>query len=283
MSASSPAGSENSPHGPKRVGMGEKIVRFVFKTAVYGMFSLFGLGILAIFIAPAVQTGGASPRLECLNNMRQVGLALHSYHAEHGSFPPAYVADDQGRPLYSWRVLLLPYLERGTIYGDFHLNETWDSPHNRELIKGMPSCFRCPTDPRKDSYFVNFVAVTGSGTVFDGSKACRLSDITDGADKTILLVESADSDIVWSEPRDLLLVTLNLRINADRNGFSSKHGSHGAGPTIWNLWLAPSPVPSGANAILCNGHGRFLPNTVPPEKLRALITINAGELLSDDF
>lgn len=99
----------------------------------------------------------------------------------------------------------------------------------------------------------------------------------DGSVSTLLLVETAESEIVWTEPRDMPLATLTLKIDFDRKGIS---GRHGIPPSIWNFWSVQPP--DGANAIFCDGHGQFLSHTIPPEKLRALITINGGERQNED-
>ena len=87
-------------------------------------------------------------RSQCINNLKQIGLAMHNYHAMHKTFPPAYTVDKAGKPLLSWRVLILPYLEQDALYKEFHLDEPWDSEHNRALIDRMPATYRCPDAAR---------------------------------------------------------------------------------------------------------------------------------------
>ncbi|MDZ7615900.1 MAG: DUF1559 domain-containing protein [Patescibacteria group bacterium] len=87
----------------------------------------------------------AARRPTGINNLKQIGLALHNYHDCSGCFPPPYVADAEGKPLYSWRLLLLPYLEENPLYERWHLDEPWDSPHNRPLAEQAIGVFRCPS------------------------------------------------------------------------------------------------------------------------------------------
>ena len=47
--------------------------------------------------------------------MKQIGVALHNYHDAHGCFPPAYIADANGRPMHSWRILLLAFLSESAL------------------------------------------------------------------------------------------------------------------------------------------------------------------------
>ena len=80
--------------------------------------------VLIALLLPAVQSAReASPRTNCKNNLKQIGLALHNYHDAYGSFPPAWTTDADGRPLLSWRVLLLPFLDEAPLYEEFDLTE----------------------------------------------------------------------------------------------------------------------------------------------------------------
>src|SRR4051794_8582362 len=74
-------------------------------------------------------------------SLKRIGLALHSYHDVNGRLPPAVVYGKDGRPLYSWRVLLLPYLEEELLYRQFKQDEPWDSKHNQALVKETPRCY----------------------------------------------------------------------------------------------------------------------------------------------
>jgi len=71
----------------------------------------------------------AALRAQCTNNEKQIALAIHNYISRHQTtFPPAYRTGKAGKPLLSWRVLILPFLEEGAIYKEFHLDEPWESP-----------------------------------------------------------------------------------------------------------------------------------------------------------
>ena len=141
--------------------------------------------------------------MSCRSNLHQIALALLNYENANRSFPPAYVAGPDGKPWHSWRVLVLPFMELTSLYKSFDFNEPWDSPKNRQFADKMPSDYRCPSAPYSDGKprTANYVALTGPGTAWPGAKPTRLSDITDDPSKTILLVEIADSDIPWMEPR----------------------------------------------------------------------------------
>ncbi len=74
----------------------------------------------------------AGRRSICENNLRQIALALQNYHQANGCFPPAYVADKNGKPMHSWRVLILPYVGFDDLYKAYDFTEPWDGPNNKK-------------------------------------------------------------------------------------------------------------------------------------------------------
>jgi hypothetical protein len=136
-----------------------------------------------------------------------VAMGLHSYQDKHGQMPPAVVYGPGGKPLYSWRVLILPYLEQKELYDQFNLDESWDSPHNSKLLSKMPHAYALP--PRKMAKMnmppdqtICHVFV-GRKAAFEGREGLRLSqDFPDGTCNTILLIE-AGKPVPWTKPEDL--------------------------------------------------------------------------------
>src|SRR5262249_38706201 len=168
---------------------------------------------------------GAPTRMQCSNHLKQIGLALQNYHDVYGSFPPAYIADADGKPMHSWRVLILPFAEQKPLYDAYRLDEPWDGPNNRKLHNQYPACFFCPTCYGKQPLGeTNYVAVVGPGTVWPNDKCIQMSDVKDGTSNTILVVELANSGIHWMEPRDLHVNQMPMAVNAQRGqGISSPH------------------------------------------------------------
>ena len=76
-------------------------------------------------------------------------LAFHNYHQANSQFPPSVIFGADGEPKLSWRVALFPFLEQGALFQAFHLNEPWDSPHNKALIARMPEVFTTPSSPTR--------------------------------------------------------------------------------------------------------------------------------------
>lgn len=221
-------------------------------------------GVLLALLLPAVQAAReAARRAQCANNLKQIGLALHNYHDVYGTFPPAYIPDENGQPKHSWRVLILPFLERQDLYQMYNFDEPWNSPNNAQLADRMPEVFRCPSDPIS----VNspaYLAISGAETVFNNGEGSVISDINDGLSNTIMVAEVAGANINWLEPRDLDVTTMSRAINASQDGdaISSYH-------------------PGGAQVLFADGSVRFLSDTMDAASVDALLLRSDGKLATD--
>src|SRR5262245_5824738 len=106
------------------------------------------LGIIAALFAlllPATRTARpAARRAQCENNLKQIALALLNYEQDYHALPPAHTVDANGRPLHSWRTLILPYLEHEALYRTIDLSKPWNHPANAKALGTSVSIFRCP-------------------------------------------------------------------------------------------------------------------------------------------
>jgi hypothetical protein len=139
------------------------------------------------------------------NDLKLIGLSLHNYHDVNRSLPPAPHVDMNGKPLLSWRVAILPYLEQDNLYREFRMNEPWDSEHNKKLIAKMPAMYRGPNKKLNDEFKTIYLAPIGKNTMFppDGKKI-TFTDVADGLSNTIMAVEANDdSAVIWTKPDDL--------------------------------------------------------------------------------
>lgn len=216
-----------------------------------------------------VPDGGShsSPRREqCARNLKTVALAMHHYCERNGCLPPAYVADKNGRPIHSWRALLLPYMEgEAKRLGDrYNFDEPWDSPGNRKVTDVALSVYRCPSGPKAGKPTTSYMMVVGPHTISDGPHARKPTEITDGFSKTIFLVEVADSDVSWAEPKDLKFDELDFKIaGIEKKGIGSYHSC-------------------GAYVATGDGVVRFFTDASNPELLKAMLTVDGGEKIPGD-
>jgi hypothetical protein len=144
-----------------------------------------------------------SKRMASMDNMKQFGLAMHNYHNAHKHFPAAASYSPDGKPLLSWRVMILPMIEEGVLYDQFHFDEPWDSEHNKKLIDKMPAIYKSPKSKLKEPKS-NYVVPVGPGTVFEGREGMSFKNITDGTAHTIMALEVDDAHaVIWTQPDDL--------------------------------------------------------------------------------
>jgi hypothetical protein len=169
---------------------------------------LLGRNASATFGQVSASIGGKDAKDPMQVHLETLHQAMEKYHADKGSYPPAMLTDKDGRPTMSWRVALLPYIndEGKNLYNQFRLDEPWDSLHNKRLMKKMPPAFRSPNRyawgasqwKTRDQVF------TGAGTLFEGAKATRKTDVTA---KLILVVHTGDDRAVyWPKPADIAYV-----------------------------------------------------------------------------
>src|SRR5262249_28155596 len=131
--------------------------------------------------------------------------AMQAYQDEHGRLPPAVLRARDGRPLLSWRVLLLPYLEGMELYRQFRLDEPWDSPNNKPLLSKMPGIYHpLPGNPVGELNTTFYQVFVGKGTAFEGDGLTTKEIMAaDGGANTILVVDAGEA-VPWTAPMDLL-------------------------------------------------------------------------------
>ena len=168
--------------------------------------ALILMGLIGLLLS-AVQTAREAGRaMSCRNNLHQIVLALLHYEQAYGCFPPAYVADKNGKPMHSWRVLILPYLDDVPLYNAYEFIEPWDGPKNKKLLAARIPLYVCPSADSADApacFQASYLAVVGPNAAWAGEKPRKLADFPRGGRDTIMVVEAANSGIHWMEPRDL--------------------------------------------------------------------------------
>jgi hypothetical protein len=157
--------------------------------------------------------------------MKQLALGMIAYSDEHqGRLPPAVVYGKDGKPLHSWRVLILPYIEQQKLYDEFKLDEPWDSPHNIALLEKMPAAYAPPPGKRSKvpAYHTVCHVFVGKGTALAGRDGPRYpADFLHGTSQTILLIE-AGNPVPWTKPEELTYdpdQPLPVPVGLFKNGF----------------------------------------------------------------
>ena len=141
-------------------------------------------------------------RQQAMQHLRQVGIAMQNHHDAMKRFPDAAIRGADGKPLLSWRVRLLPFLGETALYKEFHLDEPWDSKHNRKLIERMPNVYRIAAELPPGKTCV--VLPIGAETAWPDGRGRVIREFTDGTSNTILIVEADDEHaVVWTQPADL--------------------------------------------------------------------------------
>ncbi|MCA9084289.1 MAG: DUF1559 domain-containing protein, partial [Planctomycetaceae bacterium] len=185
-----------------------------------------------------------------------IGLAMHNYHEVYGRFPARANYDADGRPLLSWRVHLLPFLEQNSLYEQFHLNEPWDSEHNLPLAEQMPAVFR--SQQFSDATRTVFLTLDGVGTAMESTEGRKLAEFTDGLSNTLLVVEAnAENAVTWTKPEDL--------------PFDPTTPGNGVGAIRDNGFLG----------LLSDGAVRLIPADLPADTLRNLMQRNDGQVVPE--
>ncbi|MGE3803704.1 MAG: DUF1559 domain-containing protein [Gemmataceae bacterium] len=170
----------------------------------------------AMLAQVAERTARAADRARSANNIKQMNLAIHNWVFTKNGLPPSAICDKNGKPLLSWRVLLLPYLEQEELYKQFKLDESWDSPHNKKLLEKMPAVYALPGVKSNEPGLTHYRFFTGPGTLFPGkvgevkpaiapSGKALVSPFTlemrDGTSNTISIVPSIQA-VPWTRPDD---------------------------------------------------------------------------------
>lgn len=187
-------------------------------------------------------------------------MAVVNYHDVNGHYPPAYIADADGNPMHSWRVLILPYIEEHNLFDEYDFTKPWNSEANLRLAERMPAIYALHGEYQPGVVTTNYLAVVGENTLWPGAAKRMTHEVTDKHSATIMLVENVGQNVHWMEPRDLNYDTMSLQVNSP-NGVSSKY-------------QAPA-------VVLLDDSLRRLEDELTEDVFRALLTVNGGEHLAE--
>lgn len=214
-------------------------------------------GILVGLLLPAVQAAReAARRVQCSNNIKQIGLALHNYESMYKALPPAYTVDANGQKLHSWRTLILPFIEQQALYTQIDLDKPWNDPANAHLQANNIPTYACPSTNLPPGMTTYQVVLDPAG-IFNGDKSKKFREIADGTSNTIAVVETGAINAVhWMEPSD-----------TDLNGLlaNTQGGTSHA---------------MGFNVLFMDGSVRFIDRNTSPKSIQDMVTAAGGETLS---
>jgi prepilin-type processing-associated H-X9-DG protein len=217
----------------------------------------FVLAFGAWLVIPSANAArGARDRIDCQSLLKEIGFGLLEYAREHGTLPPSFTVDADGRPLQSWRTLLLPFVEWREVFEQIRTDEPWDSPGNKVAALERPPIYYCPGDRQAGTSDTSYVAIVGTNTAWRPDKGIQLSEVKDPAN-TVVAVEMKNSGIRWSEPRDLDLENLP------------------PGMTRENLFLHLADHHDGFHALFADGHVEIIPYSISWSDFLVLTSISA--------
>jgi hypothetical protein len=195
---------------------------------------------------------------QTMNNMKQIGLAMHNYLSAYNQLPGHAIYSKDGKtPLLSWRVALLPFLEQDQLYKQFKLDEPWNSEHNKKLIAMMPPTYLSPhAPPPNEPGMTAFKIFVGGGAAWTRDvRGPRVPEITDGFSNTIMVTELADA-VTWTKPEDVVY-----------------------DPKKPLPKLGADPNSDSVLFLMMDGSVHKKPKSIPEASLRAAITRAGGEVL----
>jgi prepilin-type processing-associated H-X9-DG protein len=248
-------------------------------TGAMGIFMVIPFVLIALLLPAVQKVREAAARMQDANNLKQMSLAMMNFHDTYGAYPQAAAfRSKDGKPLLSWRVAILPFIEQQNLYQQFKLDEPWDSPNNIRLVGMIPKVYLQPGEVSDGRGLTHYQVFAGPGTIFDDQAAAlkkgrkggpggfgnvpgagqprlglSITDIADGTSNTILIA-TASNPVPWTKPEDLPF-----------------------GPGV------PLPALGGVlqgnnfNVAFADGSVKPIAKNAQPSLLKAAITRNGGE------
>jgi prepilin-type processing-associated H-X9-DG protein len=210
--------------------------------------------LIALFLPASRSARPSARRLQCMNNLKQIALALHNYERDHKALPPAYTMDANGRPLHSWRTLILPYLEQKSLYEKIDLSKPWNDPVNASASATKLAVYICP-EAIDTKNTTTYLAIVGPDGFLVPGRSRRFEEITDDHSSTLAVIEAYEEDAVpWMAPFDADAAMV-MKLDTETK-------LHHAG---------------GTNATFADGSVRFLRTDTPAPMRRALLSISGND------
>ena len=282
------------------------------------------IGLLIALLLPAVQAAReASRRTQCVNNLKQIGLALAMYHDTQGSLPSGYLSKFDGAgndlgPGWGWAALILPQMEQTAIYNVIHFDRPIEDATNGVRVANIPT-YLCPSDTVQLSWqaksrdtsgnpiavicevapsnYVGMFGTTEPGVdgdgIFSRNSAVRFADITDGTSHTIAVGERSHQlgEATWAGS---VTGTVLFPDDGDAvgrwhpeasSGMVLGHSGEGVGPGDPNSDVNQfySQHGQGVDFLFADGHVNFLSASIDYQTYLGLSTRGAGDSITGDY
>ncbi|MBA2116592.1 DUF1559 domain-containing protein [Bremerella alba] len=273
------------------------------------------IGVLIALLLPAVQQAReAARRIQCTNNIKQIGLAMHNYHDTFLSFPIARQSNSA-----NWAVGILAMMEHGNLQEQYDYDLEWDEGTNLDLATEMPDAFVCPSNPSAgnilsdNGFETTDYSVVRSATnweftesLFQSSGPYKMRDITDGTSNTCMTYESVGRADWWvagkrnpgrsgynhdygvskdpwtSRQNAGWMFPCEVEMNAAGDDMTTVYWTGNRVLNVSNWFGAPySFHPGGIQMGMADASVRFVPETVSLENVTAFTSINGGEILGE--
>jgi len=214
--------------------------------------ALVAFALLAFTGTSTARAQDEAAKRQAAKDMKELALAMINMHDTYDQFSPIQPMIKDGKPLFSWRVRILPFIEEDRLFSQLNRKEPWDSEHNKKLLDKMPKIFATVTGKTKEKNTTHYQMITGGGALLDGVKKVSMKDITDGPANTIMIVE-AEEAVPWTKLDDLVY---DPKKPLPKFGGVFKDGFH---------------------AAFADGSVRFIKKDTDEKLIRALITKAGGE------
>lgn len=208
------------------------------------------IAVLVSLFSPAIRSARpAARRTQCHNNIKNIALALYSYKEDYHVFPPAYTVDEYGRPLHSWRTLILPYLEQKELYKKIDLSKPWNDPANAKLGETHLRIYTCP-EARCPENCTTYLALVTPESCLRPRESCDFSKIADSGKTAMLIEVDSKHAVPWMSPQD-----------ADED--------------LWLSFGPKSDLPHAGGSLVAfaDGHVNFIQADLSADERRAMIRI----------
>jgi hypothetical protein len=173
-------------------------------TLVEGLIIVGIIGVVIALLLPFKRSAREPARRNsCLNNLKQIQIGLLNYQSAHGEFPPAYTTDADGKPLHSWRTLILPFTEQNALFKSIDLTKPWDDPANAKALAAMPPYYRCPSRHDEENNRTTYLAVVTPESFFRPTKPRKLREIEEIPSRKLTVIDvDCDHAVPWMAPLD---------------------------------------------------------------------------------